>query len=544
MRALLLISLLLTPLLAGCLGGEPAPEPVEALDAAPEATVEPAPPAPATRPPVSPFTPPGDPLADGPHAHARSEWDLGQEVVQGSGGRYLVHVHGSLHAPEGDGPFPVLVFQHGRHGTCRIAPVGFEMLLQPCPDAEPLLAPVDSYTGYGYLAEHLASHGFVVVSVDANNVNDHDGTQSLVDDSGATARARLVLRVLDALADAHAGAGEGGLEGLEGRLDLDGVGLMGHSRGGEGVARAWVLARDGAAPEGVRVGAVFALAPTDFRRWDVRGVPFGTILPYCDGDVFNLQGAWMYDDARKDNDAPIHQFLTLGANHNYYNTVWTGSDWTNRGDPHCDQGSAESGRDSPEEQRRHGLAVMGAFLRRYVGGDASLAPHLEGRTPWPTPGVVTSFQPVHAEPVEAGRDGRGGTPSDGLEMKPCAGNQCPAHRTYTIAAQAALKWDGPASYVMPVNGSRGDLSLRIAADPVTVSDEELDGITLRVVSADSTFVDHHARDLGLFVPPGDETGARTILNTVRVPLDADATAVVLRFASGAGVVQTTDWLYV
>jgi hypothetical protein len=85
-------------------------------------------------------------------------------------------------------PFPLLVFLHGNHATCgRIAGAGqghFDINVQytfdgTCP---PGYIVVRSDEGYAYLAERLASWGYVVVSINANRgVNAAQGT--------ATARA-------------------------------------------------------------------------------------------------------------------------------------------------------------------------------------------------------------------------------------------------------------------------------------------------------------------------------------------------------------------
>ena len=55
-----------------------------------------------------------------------------------------------------------------------------------------------------------------------------------------------------------------------GKVNLQNIGLMGHSRGGEGVARAAVLNADRGGQYGIR--AVLPLAPTDFARATVPGV--------------------------------------------------------------------------------------------------------------------------------------------------------------------------------------------------------------------------------------------------------------------------------
>ena len=73
------------------------------------------------------------------------------------------------------------------------------------------------------------------------------------------------------------------------------IGEMGHSRGGEGVVQHFVLNKCLGSPYGIK--AVLPLAPVDFNRPIVDDVPLSVILPYCDGDVSDLQGIHFYDDA-------------------------------------------------------------------------------------------------------------------------------------------------------------------------------------------------------------------------------------------------------
>src|SRR4051812_28062407 len=71
-------------------------------------------------------------------------------------------------------PHPLLVFLHGNHGTCGrypgIGPGRYDINIQytfpaPCPTGYVV---VPSHEGYGYLAERLASWGYIVVSINAN----------------------------------------------------------------------------------------------------------------------------------------------------------------------------------------------------------------------------------------------------------------------------------------------------------------------------------------------------------------------------------------
>ena len=74
------------------------------------------------------------------------------------------------------------------------------------------------------------------------------------------------------------------------------IGTMGHSRGGEGVV--WNGIVDGSAPTRTGSTPCCALAPVDFTRATINEVPFAVMLPYCDGDVYDLQGVHFFDDSR------------------------------------------------------------------------------------------------------------------------------------------------------------------------------------------------------------------------------------------------------
>lgn len=107
---------------------------------------------------------------------------------------FEVDVAGVIHFPAlADGAvapeagFPVVLFQHGRHSTCSTTgnENGSESSGTDC-QADGL-EPIRSDKGYDYIAENMASHGYVVLSVDANDINAQDGGSS--NDAGITARA-------------------------------------------------------------------------------------------------------------------------------------------------------------------------------------------------------------------------------------------------------------------------------------------------------------------------------------------------------------------
>ena len=139
------------------------------------------------------------------------------------------------------------------------------------------------------------------------------------------ARAQLIQHHLDIWNAFNTTGGPPFGSAFVGNVDLSKVGTMGHSRGGEGVVRHFILNEDAGSPYGIE--AVLPLAPTDFNRSVINEVPLAVLLPYCDGDVADLQGVHFFDDARyvAGDSAAKHTVVVMGANHNFYNTTWTPS---------------------------------------------------------------------------------------------------------------------------------------------------------------------------------------------------------------------------
>lgn len=481
-----------------------------------------------------------DPTLSGPLAVTRTLFDAGSQPHANTEqpSAYALRVRGSIHAPtDGDGPFPVVVLQHGRHATCAVAGqerslvLGFVMgPAGHCPEAAPLVEPVNSYAGYDALAENLASHGFVVASVDANGVNDIDGAWQLTPagDAGAQARADLVLRTLDALARANAGEENPEWAApLEGRLDMTRVGLMGHSRGGEGVTTA--IHANSERPESERhaIRAVFALAPIDATSVTAPDVAFATMLPYCDGDVWSLSGARIFDDTLPDA-SPKVQILVLGANHNYYNTVWTFDDADYRGeDPHCDDANrGEIARLTSEEQHRQGVAHMASFFRLHLAGERGLAPLFESGSTG-LPGVHVSTTP----PASAMLELPAPTDMTGFaRAETCAPPECDGAFATGSAERLLLAWNAPARLAWTLPDDARDLTgfdalvLRAAVDPADDANARLTAQDFRVVIVDGAGREAAAVasdwSRALFVPPGGEAFQRAILNDLRLPLAA------------------------
>ena len=351
-----------------------------------------------------------DPGTPGPLTVSREEYNFGNTAFQPTDFPGPVELIASIHYPSNlpAGPYPVIVFLHGRHATCF---KGASALLQwPCTFNGS--QPIPSYKGYDYVSEVLASHGYVVVSISANGVNAVDNS---VFDLGALARAELIQKHLDILNTFNTTGGAPFGTKFVGRLNLNEVGTMGHSRGGEGVVRHYVLNNDLGAPYGIK--AVFPLAPVDFNRFVANNVALNVLLPYCDGDVSDLQGVHFYDDARYNvpgDLAPKHYVLVMGANHNFYNTIWSPSspfpgsanDWLafvpgGHSDSQC--GSVRGNQRLTEAQQRGtGLAYLTAFFRAYVGGESQFIPLLTGDAPPPASATTDKlFVSYHAPDTPA-----------------------------------------------------------------------------------------------------------------------------------------------
>jgi hypothetical protein len=330
-----------------------------------------------------------DPGVMGTHAVLKGEYNLGDEAFTPPPAAMIgadLEVRGSVHYPSdlANGPYPVLVWLHGRHTTCyQTSNPSNTQLDWPCPAG---YQPITSYAGYDYAARTMASHGYVVISISANAINANDASLS---DKGGNARGVLVQHHLD-LWNAWSSTDSTGPFGslFIGALDLQNVGTMGHSRGGEGVIFNYEYNQSLGSPYGIN--AVLTLAPIDQNRHFINQVALMNIAPYCDGDVTNLPGVYYYDDARffdNTDEQPKHNVLLLGANHNFFNTVWTpgsyiagtADDWLYVGSStsnHCGPSSGTSGRLDTTQQKAIFNAYAAAFFRRYVGGEEVFDPLL------------------------------------------------------------------------------------------------------------------------------------------------------------------------
>ncbi|MFI5893837.1 Ig-like domain-containing protein [Actinoplanes sp. NPDC051513] len=334
-----------------------------------------------------------------------------------------VEIRGQLYMPDYSlrtKPSPLIVLVHGNHGSCDS---GQDSTTASCAQFK------HNEDGYAYLAENLATWGYTTFSISQDQLMMRQDNSK---GKGMHNRRMLIAATLDAITaaskakglpiDAHTTVGTT----LSGHLDMTRIGLMGHSRGGDAVAN--FLDYNRIRTDGPRypISGVISLAPVDYERKAPYGMPFMTILPMCDGDVSNLQGARLFERSQyvnPDDPFPRIQVEHLGAIHNWYNTVWYadgGADGqanndaacgnsapfaTNNVHPHNLRLSGAASYTDPDQnyaidnsdplnpsvntkisgdaermgdQEKLGLATMAAFFRRYIGGEGAFDPYMTG----------------------------------------------------------------------------------------------------------------------------------------------------------------------
>ena len=518
-----------------------------------------------------------DPADPGPFGVDRIVYSAGTTTVTEPDGTSPLaqRLRGDLHVPAtGSGPFPVVVFQHGRHSTCETGGVDGVSVFT-CDQGDTALSNEDlSYAGYDYIASNLASHGYVVMSVDTNDINDWDGASA---DAGIHARAMLIGESLDLLSAWNTGSGPAPVGGaLTGRLDMSRIGLMGHSRGGEGVTA--YAAYDRVRTDGPQHGvdAVLALAPIDFNAQKPAGVTFATVLPYCDGDVFDLEGAFMWERGKAANSAagfPHIQWSVNSTNHNYFNTEWETDDAVllNFADPHCLVDKSPT-RLSTTEQQSVGLGLIGGFLRRYAGGETAFEPLMTGaqlpasmcpsaRPVGPNCGnvVMTSYvapaarrklliEPGATSSLTVNALGGSLAATGFLTAKACTpfnsagtidgGTGCGSRPNRSSTRQLTLDWIGAATLRadLPAAAANvagyGALHLRAAANfdsPLNAGTAEQDFLVRLTDTSGASATVSAATVSAALEPAAGTTSRAVVLNGIRIPLTAfagvDTTAV-------------------
>ncbi len=359
----------------------------------------------------------------GPLPTASGEYDLGAQidnlVLPGcqpvSGYDCKVDVRAHVYYPQTlTGTYPVIIFLHGNHGTCGTPDPSLPgdprddnrsdyTGTGTCP-AGYIESP--SYLGYDYMAFRMASYGYIVASIDANRgITAGPGLPG--DSALIKARGILVLRNLQNLShwNRHGGTPSGvGVE-LQGHLDFSNTGMMGHSRGGDGVRAAYndYIASGSIWPgmieDPVTFKGVFEIAPVDFLGNNSKGVAWNIIAGLCDGDVSDIQGIHPYDrdilPPFEMNQTQKSSIMIWGANHNFFNSQWQISDASSLIPPYpadcAGAGQVPIFPVSPGslQQRLTTMASLMTFFRGNVGSGADPTFNRNFNPWWGIPATVT-----------------------------------------------------------------------------------------------------------------------------------------------------------
>jgi Kelch motif protein/galactose oxidase-like protein len=480
--------------------------------------------------------------------------------------------------------YPLLVFLHGNHGTCGTGEnprSDFDCTYTSqgfCPEG---FVVTPNHRGYDYVATELAARGFIVVSVNANRgITCGDGEEG--DFGFNLARGRLLLEHLRQLSEWDRGLSEPpesvGVS-LLGKLDFSQLGMMGHSRGGEGVRAAYEQYRDANSPWPARIvepvvfRGLFEIGPVDgqtSRVLNADSTAWNVLLPMCDGDVSDLEGVRPFDRmlglSSEQRETPKSTIVAWGTNHNYFNSEWQESD-----SPGCTDHRAlfESGPGitGSAEQRQIGLRSMLGFFLANVGAqrNPSLEQQFDPSSPLATStridrGFTPSLRPNRGITLED-FSGPSGQSAHGLPMLlqnlEVSHTSVPEHDGRLGATR--VTWPGAAA---DPGASERVLQLPFSALPAGL---DLTGYThlelragraqgedlleptplgVQLVNADGSLserLDTAAYGLRLDGPVGGPYNTHVVLQTVRLPLTAFGNAsrnavrgVRFTFTSAAG----------
>lgn len=178
-------------------------------------------------------------------------------------------LRGSVAWPEGEGPFPVALIVHGSYQFCTARSVDEEVDVYPCPPEDDLR----QFEGFGYLAEALASSGYVALVPDLS--------AEYTNGFGEAIFAKRAIGIIDAHLDALVAPEHVGHDGV-GQADLSRLVVAGHSRGGP-ISVRYITDADAATRD---VSALALLTPAYLAPESKipRNLPTALLISECDGD--------------------------------------------------------------------------------------------------------------------------------------------------------------------------------------------------------------------------------------------------------------------
>lgn len=212
-------------------------------------------------------------------------------------------LNGKVYYPNKTGKSPIVIIVHGNHM------------------AEDL-----SHNGYDYMLQNLAIKGFIAVSIDQNFLNGNWTTLGRGQSWENDTRGYLILEHLKLFKKWNSDINSK----LYNKIDMENIGLVGHSRGGEAVSIAANKNKEFA------IKSIIAIAPTDRQfkeNINLENISYLTLSGANDGDLELFKGRFQYNRTNftNNNFNLKASYFIEGANHAQFNTDWGRTDSSSLG---------------------------------------------------------------------------------------------------------------------------------------------------------------------------------------------------------------------
>ena len=255
--------------------------------------------------------------------------------------RYPADVSGSNVAVSTEqSSYPLVVILHGNHGRF-LSNGNF----------------VESYRGLEYLCRHLASHGYIALTIDVDDINQRR--------NAIFHRGVAVLEHVNIMKNRNATAPTvAGIVDFSGKINESHILLIGHSRGGEGVLAAENINQ--VKSQGHDIKGVISIAPTNFTNRVHNTTPYLVIYGSSDGDVSGAADGvnpfLIYDRAAP----PKAMIFAYAAIHNRFST---NADWLSFNNIDNDDARILSESDHQNIAKGYSAAFFEQDIRGPIGFD-------------------------------------------------------------------------------------------------------------------------------------------------------------------------------
>jgi len=434
-----------------------------------------------------------------------SQYDFGEGDLRNVLGEPVpCPLDGIIAAPEGDGPFPLVVVFHGLRRVQNV----YDTV----------------YDGFDYLIQQLAAEGYVAI---AYNVNIEYESFKFGESSNYEWAYELYHQQMALLRQANDGQESGHGIALEGKIDFGQIHFLGHSRGGE-MADLIYRYEQQAGVDAIRSIVRVTTATLVFDE-PYPDVPTGMIISEFDGDTPEA-GQLVYDEIRAEagRTAPASLVYLRGANHAFFNRTFT-----------RDEATSFTNRLTREQQENFLMHYAAAFYSVYADGQPPFG-MWDPQQPQPSTMfgftvTASAFSPPSQSLLEASEAGAAqATASGGATvsylLKTFDDDMLFNHPGGTMELGSlplfSLRWTGPAGQISwPIDGvgPYDALTLYIAVDSSDPANPSGEGQSLTVSLTDTQGKVSH-----VVIPRGTSALAWHDGEVLEVPSDTGPSMVVWR----------------